>query len=396
MSNPFWDSDNEDEVSYKKTIVMCIAAASLVMLLFLVFLYINSTKEKEREEARARAEETSIQEEEDDFEFVTSNLTSSDLGFWDLYDDSEELDEEENTEPVSVKDKEGNKKKESKEEKGVGDVSDDEKMNKESTDDESPSDEEMDDGNHLAVEDKEGKKTWYEILSAVPKNTYDLEHNLSVDGEKKQYVDSSVNSVFGIDLSKYNGAVDWNLVKESGVEFVMLRIASRGYGTGVINLDENFVANATAAKEHGIYVGGYFYSQAVTEAEAVEEASYAVGAVLNYGINYPIAIDVEYVENDTSRTEKLSVNERTNIVKAFCDTVKQYGFKPVIYANRDMLIGGLSLSTLKDYDIWLSDRNEYPDFPYRYTMWQYSQSGSINGIAGSVDLDISFVRYEEK
>ena len=162
------------------------------------------------------------------------------------------------------------------------------------------------------------------------------------------------------------------------------------------DVDEKFVEYAQNAQLTGIQIGAYFYSQAVNETEAIEEANYIVGAVSGFNIKYPIAIDVERVEGDEARTDKLTNEERTAIVKAFCDAVKGYGYKPIIYASKDMLIAGMNLEDLGDYDVWLQDYDIPTDYPYRFSMWQYDQRGRIDGITGDIDMNISFINYEQK
>ena len=176
----------------------------------------------------------------------------------------------------------------------------------------------------------------------------------------------------------------------------MLRLGSRGYGTGKIDLDERFVEYAQNAQLNGIQTGAYFYSQAINEAEAIEEANYIVGAVSGFKIKYPIAIDIEKVSGDEARTDKLTSAERTAVVKAFCDAVKGYGYKPIIYASKEMLIGSLNLEELTDYDVWLQDYDSPTNYPYRFAMWQYSRTGKIDGITGDIDLDLCFINYEQK
>lgn len=393
MANFFYNQDPEDSWAYKKMIMLCVTAASIVMLLFLVVLYVNSQNKR-----KAAQEPEPVQTEtEEEIEIGTSNLTSSDLDFWEMYAQEEEPEpEEEATNSVSANftDKKKPPVEEEEEKESMTDQ----------PEEELPLEEEMKDGTHIAVEDKDGKKVWYEILQTVPKNTYRFSEYLKANGERLNYTEGGRQSSFGIDVSKHQGDIDWALVKKDGVQFAMLRVASRGYGSGQLLLDDNFVKYAEGAKQNGINLGVYVYSQAVTETEAIEEANFAVAAVSNYKITYPIACDIEAVDNDNARTDKLTVEERTKCVKAFCDTVKTYGYKPVIYADRDMLISKLDMETLKDYDVWLSDVTglidgdiiDWTDYPYQFTIWQYSNAGSVNGINGSVDLNISFVNYEEK
>ncbi|MCR5674018.1 MAG: glycoside hydrolase family 25 protein [Lachnospiraceae bacterium] len=394
MASDFYDRDPEDNRSYTKTVAMCVAAASLVILLFLVILYVNSDKGSGRPKTAAVKEEV----EEDDFLKDSHNITSSELEFWDEAKKKapkpEEEEEGELTPYKGSEEEEDSSSSSSSSEKTDDKGSDNERegsLNKDPDNDDASEKE-----GYIAVTNGSGKKTWYELIEDVPKNDYDLKNSLINENGSLTYKDNKRESIKGVDLSKYNGTVDFSKLKENGIGFAMLRLGSRGYGTGKIDLDEKFVEYAQNAQVAGIQTGAYFYSQAVNETEAVEEANYIVGAVSGFNIKYPIAIDMEKVETDEARTDKLTNKERTAIVKTFCDTVKGYGYKPIIYASRDMLIADLNLEELTDYDIWLADDSIPTDFPYKFSMWQYEKKGRIDGITGDIDLDISFINYEQK
>lgn len=399
----YYDQEPEDRNSYQKTVAMCVAAASLVVLLFLVILYVNSDKgtKSSHPVSDTAAEET--EEKEDDILKESHNITSDELEFWNdapkdkpaqkeeegeltPYKDPQEDDKDMATDSSST---ENNGSGDEKKKDGVNDT--EESLNKEAT-----GDKEYDKDNYYAIEDDNGKKTYYEIIKDMPRNDYNLENNLINENGLLTYKDSKRESVKGVDLSKYNGTVDFTKLKEAGVGFAMLRLASRGYGSGKISLDEKFVEYAQNAQVAGIQIGAYFYSQAVNENEAVEEANYIVGAISGFNVKYPVAIDIERVSGDEARTDKLTNKERTSIVKMFCDTVKGYGYKPIIYASSEMLVGGLDLKELQDYDVWLADEKIPTEYPYRFGMWQYNTKGHIDGITGDIDLDISFIDYERK
>ena len=248
-----------------------------------------------------------------------------------------------------------------------------------------------------SILNEDGKTEWVELNDALARNTYDLEEGFVRDGELMKYYDNGKQiSTVGVDVSKYQGDIDWAKVKASGVQFAMIRVGSRGYGTGQLILDENCAKNLQGAINNGIKVGVYFFSQATSTVEAVEEANFVVAAIMNYKITYPVVCDIETIKNDTSRTDKLTNEEVTQYAKDFCDTVKGYGYHPMIYADKSCLLKRLDLTKLKDYDIWLSQNAERPDYPYEFDMWQYSQTGVIDGIKGEADLNISFINYEEK
>ena len=392
MASDYYNRDPEDNRSYTKTVAMCVAAASLVILLFLVILYVNSDKGT----GAHKTNTSKTEEKEDDFLADSHNITSSELEFWsEAKTDRPGREEEEEGELTPYKTEEDETSSSSSarpEDNPDPDTEREGSLNKDISDDAENKE------GYISITDDKGKKTYYEIIKDAPKNDYDLAGSLSRDSVNGllSYKDNKREAVKGVDLSKYNGTVDFAKLKENGIGFAMLRLGSRGYGTGSISLDEKFVEYAQNAQLSGILIGAYFYSQAVNETEAIEEANYIVGAVSGFNVKYPIAIDMEKVESDEARTDKLTNKERTAIVKAFCDAVKGYGYKPVIYASREMLIADLNLEELTDYDVWLADDNIPTDYPYRFGMWQYDKKGKIDGITGDIDLDISFINYEQK
>lgn len=233
------------------------------------------------------------------------------------------------------------------------------------------------------------------IIEGVKKNDID-NNNLKVldNGEIQYIVDDKVKSHKGIDVSRYQKEINWQQVAQEGVEFAMIRIGYRGYGTGVIVLDEQAVKNIEGAKAAGIDVGVYFFSQAITEQEAVEEARFVIDNIRKYDIKYPIVFDTEEIINDEARTKDLSVDELTDITIAFCEEVEKQGYTPAVYANLKWFTLYLDISRLDKYHKWYAYYDNKLYFPYKISMWQYSESGSVNGIEGSVDMNISFEDWE--
>ena len=242
----------------------------------------------------------------------------------------------------------------------------------------------------------------------------DGEHELTVEAisneEKVMYNESQSfivynNYGFGIDVSKHNGTINWNKVKESGVNFAMIRAGYRGYGQpGNLAVDSKFLTNMNGAISNGIEVGVYFFSQAVTVEEAIEEADMTIELIRENGfsdkITYPIVIDTEDVDNAEGRADGLSKNIRTMIVQIFCERIKQYGYKPMIYANKYWLNNQLDMNKLSMYDVWLAHytNTEKPienpsDYTGKYDIWQYTDKGTIYGISGNVDLNIGYKKY---
>ena len=200
----------------------------------------------------------------------------------------------------------------------------------------------------------------------------------------------------GIDVSVYQGTIDWTKVSGSGIDFAMIRAGYRGYGDkGSLVEDTMFAKNALGAKINKIDIGVYFYSQAINIEEAKEEAKFVVSLIKKYGIDvkYPIAIDTELSPMGTGRADNISKEKRTEVVKAFCETIKQLGYKPMIYANKYWLYDNLNVQQISQYDIWLAHYIESTDYKYQYMMWQYTNTGKVDGITGNVDKNYCYKKY---
>lgn len=199
----------------------------------------------------------------------------------------------------------------------------------------------------------------------------------------------------GIDVSKWNGTIDWNAVANAGIDFAIIRVGYRGYSAGTLVEDPYFKQNIAGATKAGIKVGIYFFTQAITEAEAVEEASMAISLVSGYQLQLPIYFDTEDVEGN-GRADKMSVATRTAITKAFCETVKNAGYMPGVYASTSWYNNQLNAAELANYDIWVAHYANVCGYKGRYHMWQYTSSGTVPGIKGKVDLNIRYVGVAEK
>ncbi len=203
------------------------------------------------------------------------------------------------------------------------------------------------------------------------------------------------SAIMGIDVSKYNGNIDWDAVKNSGVSYVIIRCGYRGYTQGSIIIDSKFEQNIKGATNAGLKVGVYFYSQAIDEVEAVEEASFVLDVVKNYKITYPIFLDVEYsgAAGNTGRADGLSKAERTAVCKAFCETIRSGGYTAGVYANKTWLETMLDPNQLSSHKIWLAQYAATPTYTGRYDMWQYKSTGKVSGISGNVDMNLSYLGY---
>lgn len=215
------------------------------------------------------------------------------------------------------------------------------------------------------------------------------------DGKGRMtYSDPAVKTYTGIDVSVFQGDIDWDAVKNDGIDFVMLRVGYRGYGQkGIMGKDDKFDSNYEGAKKAGLKVGAYFFSQATNESEAREEAAFVLDAVRDCPLDYPIAYDWEFVDNDEARTNGMTSEDITVCAKAFCEAIKSAGKVPVIYFNCETGYFNYDLPQVKDYGFWLAEYYDTPSFYYNYKMWQYSKTGSVDGISGDVDMNISIVDF---
>lgn len=200
-------------------------------------------------------------------------------------------------------------------------------------------------------------------------------------------------SITGIDVSHWQKEIDWEQVKASGVEFAMIRLGYRGYEMGAINLDSYAIANIEGAIAAGLDVGVYFFSQAVTLAEAEEEAYFVVEQLKPYQehITMPVVFDWEHVTDEDARTNEMrDPDVLTDCTLEFLQIIEASGYRPMVYFNRTQSWKYLNLEELKDYDFWLAAYTQRMKFPYKIQMWQYTDNGKVPGITGPCDINIYF------
>lgn len=232
------------------------------------------------------------------------------------------------------------------------------------------------------------------VLDGVKKHNYSEENFVETDDGEMQYIENgTVVSHKGIDVSKYQGDIDWAAVALDGVEYAFVRLGLRGYGSGKLVLDEYFDQNMRGAKEAGIKTGVYFFTQAITVEEAIEEADYVLENITGYDVSYPVVFDVEMIVNDDGRANGLSQKDRTDITIAFCDRIKAAGFTPMIYGNVKCFTKLLDMTRLNDYEKWYAFYDDYMYMPYEVGIWQYTEKGKVAGINTGVDLNISYKEY---
>ncbi|MDE6389704.1 MAG: glycoside hydrolase family 25 protein [Lachnospiraceae bacterium] len=216
----------------------------------------------------------------------------------------------------------------------------------------------------------------------------------AADGsENTQLQFASGNAKLGIDVSKWNKTIDWKQVKDEGIEFAIIRCGYRGATNGALVLDPMYEKNIRGAIEAGIPVGVYFFTQAVDEVEAVEEASMVISLIEEYDVDYPVFLDSESA-GGRGRADGLDAEERTKIHKAFLETIASAGYETGIYASRNWLKDEVNMTELSEYKTWLAEYADIPAYDEYYHMWQYTSKGTVSGIETRVDLNLCYMNID--
>lgn len=314
----------------------------------------DNTREKE-ESSRITIEET--------------KRKASDLNFWNMYPEEKEEEKTKTSQSVVVKPKPQEETKETDPSK---------------------------DGKHVQVTLDDGSTKWLAINNSLNKNSYDITNYQKENGIMKYYSNKQNISFAGVTLNRYSGEVDFEQLKKQGITFAMIRVGSRGYDSGLISPDENFHTYMTQAIEAGINVGVYFASQAVTVEEAAEEANFMIDQCATYKVAYPMAVKMDVVKNDSSRTESLSKNDRTTILRIFMEAIAGANYKPLLLADKNVLLTKVDLAALSGFGIWLDQSGDLPEYPYAYQMWQYGDGANLKGCSENIKLNISLIDYSSR
>lgn len=198
----------------------------------------------------------------------------------------------------------------------------------------------------------------------------------------------------GIDVSKWNQEIDWEAVKDAGVEFAIIRCGYRGASTGALVIDPRYKENIEGAISAGIPVGVYFFTQALDEIEAVEEASMVIRLIEDYDVDYPVFLDSESA-GGRGRADGLDSDERTRAHRAFLQTIEAAGYETGVYASRNWLNDRIDMTRLSDYRIWLAEYADAPTYDeHYYHMWQYTSKGTVDGISTNVDLNLCYMNID--
>lgn len=215
---------------------------------------------------------------------------------------------------------------------------------------------------------------------------------LNADGTESNKRLDAEDALFGIDVSKWNKEIDWESVAASGVEFVIIRCGYRGSKTGSLVEDPYFRKNIEGAEAAGLKVGIYFFTQATTEVEAVEEASMALMLCRNYKLALPVFIDTEGA-GGSGRADGLDRDTRTAVCEAFCRTIENAGFNAGVYASKNWFENNLNTENLSEYTIWLAQYSRAATYDGDYDLWQYTSAGTVEGISTRVDLNMCYQDY---
>ena len=229
-----------------------------------------------------------------------------------------------------------------------------------------------------------------DLEPTVPENSYDPAGFYEEGGFKRYKSEDTLASV-GVDVSSHQQDIDWELVAANGVEFAMIRVGYRGYTEGEIQPDDYFVQNIEGARAAGLDVGVYFFSQALDEQEAIDEANYVLEQIRDYPLSYPVIFDWEDIEAD-ARTDGMDSVQLTKNAIAFCDTIAKAGYRAGVYFNQRFGYEEFDLESLQDYVFWLAEYNDTPSFSFHFQIWQYCNDGRVDGIKTDVDLNLAFLR----
>ncbi len=237
---------------------------------------------------------------------------------------------------------------------------------------------------------------FFPVLDTIRHHSYIEDQFVMNEDDILEYMaDGEVLSKKGIDVSRYQGEIDWEKVAGDGVEYAFIRLGIRGATEGKLMLDETYEDNMEGALENGVNVGVYFFTQALNKEEAVEEAEFVLENLEDYDVSYPIVLDVEEITTKNARTKNMGKQDWTNVCIAFCDRIREAGYVPMIYGNLKTFMLMVDLEQLEEYEKWFAYYRTPLYFPYEFSVWQYSSTGKVNGIDTDVDMNISMKDWGE-
>lgn len=245
----------------------------------------------------------------------------------------------------------------------------------------------------LAALEQEGiDLTWEKVSAVTGAGAYDSSSFVRT-GDFMTYADEQYVSLQGIDVSGYSGDVDWEKVKDAGVQFAIIRLGYRGYTEGGIHEDSHLEANVEGCTAQELPYGFYFFSQAVNEEEAREEAGFCVERMQKWQAGLPVFYDPEDAPTDDARTAELSGEQITKNALAFMEVIREAGFEPGLYANQKWQNDVLDMSQFEEVPVWFAGFTDRPQTQYHFEYWQYDYQGHVDGMADGIwtDMDIRLV-----
>lgn len=239
---------------------------------------------------------------------------------------------------------------------------------------------------------------YLDVLESVPAFSFDQSLFQMGENGYLAYDDGAVVARLGIDVSQFQKEIDWERVRQAGVEFAIVRVGGRGYTEGRLYEDTYFEQNVRGAMAAGLDVGAYFFSQAITVEEAVEEARLVLDKLEGFELTMPVVFDWELTSDSSARTNNMDGDTMNAVALAFCQTIEAGGYTPMIYFNSFQGYVKYDLSKLTDYEFWFAQYQNQPSFYYDFQLWQYSSKGQVDGIEGDVDMNLHFgpVQSEER
>ncbi len=235
----------------------------------------------------------------------------------------------------------------------------------------------------------DNKYSGLEASKEIPLNDFNLEKLKNDKNGYMCYEDDRYKSRLIIDVSSHNGDINWEKVKGAGIKGAMIRVGYRGYGDATIVEDDCFQKNIAGAKDAGLKVGVYFFSQATTPEEAIEEAEYVTKKIWGRGVTLPVAFDMEpFMGNE--RFINHDIKSKTEMADAFLKVISKFGYEPILYGNPTWFTSDVDISKLTEYPVWLAHYTFSTEWPYAFRMWQFTSQGRVSGINGDVDLNLIF------
>ena len=372
-----FEEEYEDFDSYagrreqKSTLKTALVMVSLfVLLVMAVVLYVNTDSSTSRSNTASGNGNPKVNAPavDQDLEGYISGetRTADDLGFWNAYDKPAQDDVNE-AQPTALPSPQPTEKPD-------------------------PST----DGMHTLITYADGKEEWAEINPYLARNRYDETGFVYQKPFMQYYENNTKKSFVGVDISKDEEYVDFNELKKAGVDFVMLRLGQRGYSSGELSMDENFIDNYTRAREAELDIGAYFVTAAVTTEEAKEEADYCLASISENEItlDYPLAVSVMPLGSGKARTDDLEKMPRTNVALTFMKNIEDAGYFTLLYGDKATLMKKYSLGSMIGYEVWYAGQGDLPDYPYQFVMWQYDLGGEVKGISGGARMNICFTDYK--